>query len=199
MGAARRRGSPATTLRVYKTASFRFRVFCSPEPVFANGGNFLYTTWGRLHNEICVFLTWPLLIELQSAHQRRCSWLLQDRRLRTFPRLAIFVCVCPEPVLANTRYNSSEPGAHSNTLYAFFQCTPVRTTAATVVITGGAARKRHFFELSLCLSRACLGKIMHFIYKWLKKCRFLTWRRREAATQFRAAHVGVDAGTCHHG
>ena len=78
-----------------KTASFRFRVFCSPEPVLANGGNFLYTTWGRLHNEICVFLTWPLLIELQSAHQRRCLWPLQDRRLRIFPRLAIFVCVCP--------------------------------------------------------------------------------------------------------
>jgi hypothetical protein len=30
-----------------------------------------------------------------------------------------------------------------------------------------------FFEFSLCLSRACLGKRMHFIYKWLKKCRFL--------------------------
>jgi hypothetical protein len=30
-----------------------------------------------------------------------------------------------------------------------------------------------FFEFSLCLSRACLGKIIHFIYKWLKKCRFL--------------------------
>jgi hypothetical protein len=28
---------------------------------------------------------------------------------------------------------------------------------------------RTFFEFSLCLSRACLGKIMHFIYKWLKK------------------------------
>ena len=31
-----------------------------------------------------------------------------------------------------------------------------------------------FLEFSLCLSRACLGKIIHFIYKWLKKCRFLT-------------------------
>eukprot|EP01046_Picozoa_sp_COSAG06_P009441 COSAG06_NODE_494_length_15057_cov_7.707782_8_plen_66_part_00 len=30
-----------------------------------------------------------------------------------------------------------------------------------------------FFEFSLCLSRACLGKIMHGIHKWLKKCRFL--------------------------
>jgi hypothetical protein len=34
-----------------------------------------------------------------------------------------------------------------------------------------------FFEFSLCLSRACLGKIIHFIYKWLKKCRLLTWER----------------------
>jgi hypothetical protein len=26
-----------------------------------------------------------------------------------------------------------------------------------------------FLEFSLCLSRACLGKIIIFIYKWLKK------------------------------
>jgi hypothetical protein len=26
-----------------------------------------------------------------------------------------------------------------------------------------------FFEISLCLSRACLGKMMHFIYKWHRK------------------------------
>ena len=95
------------TAGVQKRRHFVTVLFCSPEPVLANGGHFLYTTWERLHNEICVFLTWPLLIELQSAHQRRCVWPLQDRRLRTFPRLAIFVCVCPEPVLANTRYNSS--------------------------------------------------------------------------------------------
>eukprot|EP01043_Picozoa_sp_COSAG02_P079206 COSAG02_NODE_18207_length_953_cov_1.612412_1_plen_183_part_01 len=31
-----------------------------------------------------------------------------------------------------------------------------------------------FFEFSLCLSRACLGKMLIFVYKWLKKCRFLT-------------------------
>ena len=30
-----------------------------------------------------------------------------------------------------------------------------------------------FFEFSLCLSRACLGKIMHFIYKWRKSAVFL--------------------------
>jgi hypothetical protein len=29
-----------------------------------------------------------------------------------------------------------------------------------------------FFEFSLCLSRACLGKTIHFIYKWRKKWRF---------------------------
>ena len=29
------------------------------------------------------------------------------------------------------------------------------------------------FEFSLCLSRACLGKTITFIYKWLKKTVFL--------------------------
>eukprot|EP01046_Picozoa_sp_COSAG06_P024130 COSAG06_NODE_1950_length_7997_cov_37.784882_8_plen_178_part_00 len=29
-----------------------------------------------------------------------------------------------------------------------------------------------FFEVSLCLSRACLGKMIVFIYKWLKKAVF---------------------------
>jgi hypothetical protein len=39
------------------------------------------------------------------------------------------------------------------------------------------SRKRAFLEFSLCLlclSRACLGKQMTFIYKWLKKPVFLT-------------------------
>jgi hypothetical protein len=31
-----------------------------------------------------------------------------------------------------------------------------------------------FFEFFLCLSRACLGKMFIFIYKWLKKDRFVT-------------------------
>jgi hypothetical protein len=34
-------------------------------------------------------------------------------------------------------------------------------------------RRVSFFEFSLCLSRACLGKIMLFIYKWRKKTVFL--------------------------
>jgi hypothetical protein len=38
-----------------------------------------------------------------------------------------------------------------------------------------------FFQFSLCLSRACLGKIIVFIYKWLKKWHFsqsmmIMWR-----------------------
>ena len=32
-----------------------------------------------------------------------------------------------------------------------------------------------FYEFFPCLSRACLGKMTAFVYKWLKKCRFLTW------------------------
>jgi hypothetical protein len=35
-----------------------------------------------------------------------------------------------------------------------------------------------FFEFSLCLSRACLGKIMHIIYKCLKKRRLSHLCRR---------------------
>ena len=34
-------------------------------------------------------------------------------------------------------------------------------------------RPRSFFGISLCLSRACLGKMMHFIYK------LRTWRERQ--------------------
>jgi hypothetical protein len=32
-----------------------------------------------------------------------------------------------------------------------------------------SVRKTSFFEFSLCLSRACLGKMIVFIYKWLQK------------------------------
>ena len=35
-------------------------------------------------------------------------------------------------------------------------------------------RKRHsVFEFSLCLSRACLGKMIIFLHKWLKETVFL--------------------------
>jgi hypothetical protein len=36
----------------------------------------------------------------------------------------------------------------------------------------GASTKRSLFEFSLCLSRACLGKMSIFIYKCSKKDRF---------------------------
>eukprot|EP01046_Picozoa_sp_COSAG06_P009619 COSAG06_NODE_504_length_14946_cov_34.563750_12_plen_161_part_00 len=51
-----------------------------------------------------------------------------------------------------------------------------------------------FFEFSLCLSRACLGKIMHFIYKWLKKCRFLA----SARVPVSAAPIHIAPRTTHH-
>lgn len=43
---------------------------------------------------------------------------------------------------------------------------------ANMSVTEGVSwcSKPFFFEFSLCLSRACLGKLMHFIYKWRKKC-----------------------------
>jgi hypothetical protein len=35
-----------------------------------------------------------------------------------------------------------------------------------------------FFEFSLCLSRACLGKMIVFIYKWRKNAVFRRGRRQ---------------------
>ena len=48
------------------------------------------------------------------------------------------------------------------------------STYETKAQASAAARSRFcdcilFFEFSLCLSRACLGKMINFIYKWLKK------------------------------
>jgi hypothetical protein len=37
---------------------------------------------------------------------------------------------------------------------------------------GVSVRTTAFFEFSLCLSRACLGKMIMFIYKWLKNAVF---------------------------
>eukprot|EP01046_Picozoa_sp_COSAG06_P052325 COSAG06_NODE_8758_length_2077_cov_7.371082_1_plen_132_part_10 len=36
-----------------------------------------------------------------------------------------------------------------------------------------------YFEFSLCLSRACLGKMIVFIYKWLKNAVFRSGRKKE--------------------
>ena len=52
----------------------------------------------------------------------------------------------------------------------------VRFIGASIALR--PCRKRPFFEFSLCSSRACLGKIMHFIYKWLKNGRFPYVTRR---------------------
>jgi hypothetical protein len=37
-----------------------------------------------------------------------------------------------------------------------------------------ACRNASFFEVSLCLSRACLGKMIVYMYNWRKKPRFPT-------------------------
>jgi hypothetical protein len=42
-----------------------------------------------------------------------------------------------------------------------------------------------FFEFSPCLSRACLGKMMHFIYKWRKNAVF----RRHKEVKIRLARA----------
>jgi hypothetical protein len=47
----------------------------------------------------------------------------------------------------------------------------------SIILTLGLRENGTFFEFSLCLSRACLGKKMTFIHKWLKKPVFLPVHR----------------------
>jgi hypothetical protein len=48
-----------------------------------------------------------------------------------------------------------------------------------------------FFEFSLCLSRACLGKMIVFIYKWLKNAVF-----RRAASGRGGGEAAVSLHAC---
>ena len=51
------------------------------------------------------------------------------------------------------------------------------TAQQSTALTSICDKTASFFEFSLCLSRACLGEMFVFIYKWRKKCRFLTSER----------------------
>ena len=86
----------------------------------------------------------------------------------------LFSHICPEPVLVKRSFFTLKDGV-SQRRERFFPH-PCKGRGGARCSRPSTARKRHFFECSLCLSRACLGKIMHFIFKWLKKCRFLACR-----------------------
>jgi hypothetical protein len=76
-----------------------------------------------------------------------------------------FVAMCAE---SNA---GKEPGSAGATAAAEL----VQVTAVVLAIHRGSKAVRKtasFFEFSLCLSRACLGKKMTFIYKWLKNAVF---------------------------
>ena len=58
-----------------------------------------------------------------------------------------------------------------------------------------ACRNTSFFEFSLCLSRACLGRNIAFIYKWLEKTVFSPLSRAlksNAVAPARAANVPAE-------
>jgi hypothetical protein len=79
------------------------------------------------------------------------------------------------------------------------RCPTVRQQSRIEVIDAvGSVRKRHsFFEcFSLCLSRACLGKVMHFWDKMpsQKRLRFLTSSQRMSPSERRRA--GRSRGAC---
>eukprot|EP01044_Picomonas_judraskeda_P034032 COSAG03_NODE_13918_length_484_cov_0.664935_2_plen_102_part_01 len=59
---------------------------------------------------------------------------------------------------------------HRKKRCVFRTSTPERTSAS--------CRNASFFEFSLCLSRACLGKMIIFISRWRKKWRFFPYHGR---------------------
>jgi hypothetical protein len=88
------------------------------------------------------------------------------------PFLVSFPYVCPEPVLVKCSfsyiYGSKRP---------FLLSSPEASCDQSPIAATDHPKETHhsLFEVSLCLSRACLGKKMHFIYKWhRKKWRFPT-------------------------
>ena len=123
-------------------------------------------------------------------------------------RWSVFECfpyVCPEPVLVKRSHSytngSKRPRFSDSDRCLGYRGEPSGGWVAVVDRqTALASRKRAFFEFSLCLSRACLGKNMTiYIHKWLKKPRFLTlgccnshrrrawrtWKRRERSARSR--------------
>jgi len=54
--------------------------------------------------------------------------------------------------------------------------------AGDSAIAAWVRKTASFFEFSLCLSRACLDKMIVYIYKWLKNAVFRRDRRANAST-----------------
>jgi hypothetical protein len=87
-----------------------------------------------------------------------------------------------DPAAAGAAVHMASPGARSQQLIltggdtATVGCTPSHEFNCSYAAFRIPVRKTaSFFEFSLCLSRACLGKMFVFIYKWLKNAVF---RRR---------------------
>jgi len=119
---------------------------------------------------------------------------------RRFPRTAAIrrVRVCPVVLIAHPRGQQLRHVPRA-ALHHVIGCdrhdeVVVKRAAIAACLGPGAVaclmNSDTFLEFSLCLSRACLGKIMHFIYKWRKKCRFLTalWTDSSAARRIELQH-----------
>jgi hypothetical protein len=83
--------------------------------------------------------------------------------LRTTPLFFLnFSYVCPEPVLVKRSFiyiNGSKRAVFA-------------PREGDQIVRAHLIDRSLFFEFSLCLSRACLGKMFVLIYKWLKKTVF---------------------------
>jgi hypothetical protein len=91
-----------------------------------------------------------------------------------------FVVACVPPRSSKKEEMASQK---RRVLFCFlFFCFVLCAAHITAVICDviSALENGTFFEFSLCLSRACLGKMLIFIYKWLKSAVFLPYPLRNA-------------------
>jgi hypothetical protein len=70
-----------------------------------------------------------------------------------------------------------------------------RNTAGRAQAKPGLRKTPLFFEFSLCLSRACLGKMSVFIYKWRKNWRFSHHSRGSACRPSRRGSESCRGGS----
>ena len=86
-----------------------------------------------------------------------------------------FPYVCPEPVLVNVRFFSIKHGAKKAFPHQPERCTAREDPCKARVIP---EEKRSFLEFSPCLSRACLSKMIVYIYINGSKrpCLLTRWR-----------------------